>query len=195
MADLSFCIHPVILAVPHHLSRVRNGRQRVTMLSSMARQALSICAQKSQIQLGELVKDDKGVPQPFDGYHWSLTHKPTYVGAIISLQRTGIDVEEIKPISNAMFKRIATDSEWQLGADRSEVLFFRYWTAKEAVLKADGLGMAGLSQCTIKRINDPYHLEIMCQDKYHLVEHIYFNGHIASVVQNQLKTRWTIQLG
>jgi 4'-phosphopantetheinyl transferase len=159
----------------------------------LARQALEICAKKSQIQLGALVKDTKGVPQPFDNHYWSLTHKPKYVGAIIALQPTGIDVEEIKSISNAMFKRIAKGSEWQLGADRSEKLFFRYWTAKEAVLKAEGLGMAGLSQCRIKCINDPNHLEVLCQDKPYLIEHFYFDGHIASVVQNHLESRWTIQ--
>ncbi len=192
MADLIDRIHPVILAVPHRY-RSLTGRQGVKMLSMLARQALEICAKKSQIQLGALAKDDRGVPQPFDNLHWSLTHKPKYVGAIISLQPTGIDVEKIKPISNAMFNRIATDAEWQLEAERSEKLFFRYWTAKEAVLKAEGLGMAGLSRCTVKRLNDQYHLEVVCRGKPYLIEHIYFDGHIASVVQNRLESRWTIQ--
>ncbi len=192
MADLSHCIHPVILAVPHQYL-AQNGRHRVKTLSRLARQALELCAEKSQVQLGELVKDHKGVPQPFDNHYWSLTHKPKYVAAVISLQRVGIDVEEIKPISIAMFKRIARDSEWQLEVDRSEKLFFRYWTAKEAVLKAEGLGMAGLSRCTITRINDQRHLEITCLNKRYLIEHLYFNGHIASVVQNQLESCWTVQ--
>ena len=192
MADLSQCIHPVILAVPHQY-RAQNGRHRVKTLSRLARQALEFCAAKSQVQLGALVKDNKGVPQPFDNHYWSLTHKPKYVGAVISLQRVGIDVEEIKPISDAMFKRIATDSEWQLAVDCSEQLFFRYWTAKEAVLKAEGLGMAGLSRCTIMQIHDQHHLEITCLDKRYVIEHFYFNGHIAAVVQNHLESRWTIQ--
>jgi len=192
MTDLSRCIHPVILSVPNQY-RVQRGRQRVKLLSKLARQALEICAQKSQVQLRELVKDDRGVPQPFNNHYWSLTHKPKYVAAVISLQRTGIDVEEIKPISNAMFKRIATDSEWQLSADRSENLFFRYWTAKEAVLKAEGLGIAGLSTCTINRINDQQHLEVACRGRRYLMEHHYFDGHIASLVKNHLESRWTIQ--
>ena len=192
MITLSDCILPVILVVPHQY-RTQNGRQRVQILSRLARQALEICAERSEVQLGQLVKNDQGAPLPFDSHYWSLTHKPKYVGAVISLQPIGIDIEEIKPISNAMFKRIATDSEWRLGADRSEDLFFRYWTAKEAALKAEGLGMAGLSKCTIKRIHDQHHLEIMCQDKSYLIEHFYFNNHIASVVQNRLESRWTIQ--
>ena len=192
MADLSYRIHPVILAVPQPY-QMANRRQRVNLLSRRARQALEICAQKSQVQLGPLVKNDKGVPQPFDNHYWSLTHKPKYVGAVISLDHTGIDIEEIKPISNAMFKQIATNSEWRLGTERSEKLFFRYWTAKEAVLKAEGLGMAGLSQCSIKRIINQHHLEVTCQDKHFLIEHIYFNGHIASVVQTRLESHWSIQ--
>jgi len=192
MTDLSRCIYPVISAVPHAY-RAQNGRHRVQTLSRLARQALQICAKKSRIQLGDLSKDDVGAPQPFDDHFWSLTHKPRYVGAIISLQRTGIDIEEIKPISNGLYKRIAKNSEWRLEPDRSEKLFFRYWTAKEAVLKAQGLGMAGLSKCTIRRIIDQYHLEVLYQDNRYFIEHIYFNGHIAAVVQNHLECRWTIQ--
>ncbi len=192
MADLSRCIYPVILAVPRQY-RVQKGRQQVKMLSRLARQALEICADQSCVRLGNLAKNDQGAPEPFDGHYWSLTHKPRFVGAVISLQTTGIDIEEIKPISDAMFKRIAKDSEWQLSAQRSEKLFFRYWTAKEAVLKAEGLGMAGLSRCTIKQIRDQHHLEVVCQDKRYLIEHLYYNGHIASVVQNQLENRWIIQ--
>jgi len=194
MANLNRCIYPVILAVPSQY-RAYRGRQQVKILSSLAREALTICAEKCQLQLGRLVKNEQGAPQPFDGHYWSLTHKPAYVGAVISLQKTGIDIEAVKNISTAMFKRVATDSEWHLASVRSEDLFFRFWTAKEAVLKAEGLGMAGLSKCTITRILDRDHLEVGCRDKRYLIEHLYFKGHIASVVRDQLESRWTVRFG
>jgi 4'-phosphopantetheinyl transferase len=162
-------------------------------LSRLARQALEICSEKGRIQLGTLQKDANGAPLPFGGHYWSLTHKPKYVGAVISLQKTGIDIEEVRAISSPMFKRVAGDGEWQLGGSRSEMLFFRYWTAKEAVLKAEGVGMAGLSDCVVKRLWDRRHLEIVYQDKQYLIEQVYFNGHIAAVVKNRLDSQWTIQ--
>jgi 4'-phosphopantetheinyl transferase len=88
---------------------------------------------------------------------------------------------------------VADDREWRLGSSRSEMLFFRFWTAKEAVLKAEGVGMAGLSTCVVTRLWDREHLEIAYQDKKYLIEQVYFNGHIASVVRNKLDSRWTIQ--
>ncbi|MDX2447720.1 MAG: 4'-phosphopantetheinyl transferase superfamily protein [Desulfobacterales bacterium] len=190
-SNLEHRIFPVILPVPLK-ERNLKGRERVTTLSRLARQALKVSALKCRFRLGELTKDDHGVPLPFDGHYWSLTHKPKYVGAVISLQKTGIDIEEVRAISNPMFQRVAGDQEWRLGGSRSEMLFFRFWTAKEAVLKAEGVGMTGLSSCVIHRLWDRQHLEIAYQDKIYLIEHVYFNGHIAAVVKNKLHSQWTI---
>jgi len=191
MPPLDHCIYPVILSVPPQ-SRKLNGRARVKMLSLLARQALELCAGKCDLQIGELRKSTHGVPLPFHGHYWSLTHKPAYVGAVISLQRTGIDIEEIRPVSEALYHRVAKDQEWQLGGQRSEMLFFRFWTAKEAVLKAEGLGMAGLSKCAVTQILDRQHIQLCCRDTDYWIEQIYFDDHIASVVKNKLDTQWTI---
>jgi len=191
-SNLVHRIFPVILSVPLK-DRELKGRERVKRLSSLARKALKISAEKCRLRLGELIKDDHGVPLPFDGHYWSLTHKPKYVGAVISLQKTGIDIEEVRTISNPMFQKVAGDREWLLGESRSEMLFFRFWTAKEAVLKAEGVGMAGLSNCVINRLWDRQYLEITFQDKRYLIEQVYFNGHIAAVVKNKLDSQWTIE--
>ena len=191
-SNLVHRIFPVILPVPLKVHGLK-GRGRVVALSRLARQALEICSEKGRLQLGKLIKDANGAPMPFDGHYWSLTHKPKYVGAVISLQKTGIDIEEVRTISSPMFKRVAGDGEWRLGGSRSDMLFFRYWTAKEAVLKAEGVGMAGLSNCVVNQLWDQQHLEIAYQDKKYLIEQVYFNGHIAAVVKNRLDSQWTIK--
>ena len=191
-SNLVHRIFPVILPVPLKVHGLK-GRGRVVALSRLARQALEICSEKGRLQLGKLIKDANGAPMPFDGHYWSLTHKPKYVGAVISLQKTGIDIEEVRTISSPMFKRVAGDGEWRLGESRSDMLFFRFWTAKEAVLKAEGVGMAGLSNCVVKQLWDQRHLEIAYQDKRYLIEQVYFNGHIAAVVKNRLDSQWTIK--
>ena len=191
-SDLGRRIYPVILPVPSQDRKLKGG-ERVKTLSRLARQALEISAAKCRLRFGELSKDAHGVPLPFDGHYWSLTHKSKYVGAVISLQKTGIDIEEVRTISDPMFQRVADDREWRLAGPRSEMLFFRFWTAKEAVLKAEGVGMAGISTCVVTRLLDRQHLEIAYRDKRYLIEQVYFNGHVAAVVKNQLDSQWTIQ--
>jgi 4'-phosphopantetheinyl transferase len=192
MAVHKSCIHPVILAVPEK-DRHLTGRDRVANLSRLARQALARSAEKSNIRMGDLLKNGDGVPLPFGGHYWSLTHKPTYVGAVISRQETGIDIEEVKPVSDAMFRRVADDIEWRLAPDDPLKSFFRYWTAKEAVLKAVGVGMSGLSRCTVVQLPDRQHIALTYEDRSFLVEHLYFDGHIASVIQNDFKIAWSIE--
>jgi 4'-phosphopantetheinyl transferase len=187
----SNCIHPVILSVPEN-ARFLKGRDRVTQLSRYARQALEISAGKKNIRLGELLKDPKGVPLPFEGNYWSLTHKLDYVGAVLASAPTGIDIERIKEVSDALFRKIASNSEWRLSGADPHVDFFRFWTAKEAVLKAAGVGMKGLSSCKIKRIVDETHMETDYQGQLFSIEHLYFNGHIASVVKNGFQVEWTV---
>ncbi|MBW2408604.1 MAG: 4'-phosphopantetheinyl transferase superfamily protein, partial [Deltaproteobacteria bacterium] len=132
---------PVILPVPEEVKAYK-PRDRVRFLSEHARKALALCAQKCGIDLGELKQDDKGVPIPFDGIYWSVTHKNEYAGAVLSSQPVGIDIEKIQPCSRGLFRKTASDAEWAL-ADQPQdefTLFYRYWTAKEAVVKTSTAG-------------------------------------------------------
>jgi 4'-phosphopantetheinyl transferase len=191
-AAKKLCIHPVILAVPEK-GRHLTGRNRVANLSRLARRALAMSAEKSNIRLGDLLKNDDGFPLPFGGHYWSLTHKPKYVGAVISRQKTGIDIEEVKPVSDAMFHKVAGDKEWRLAPDDPLKSFFRFWTAKEAVLKAVGVGISGLSRCKIVQLTDRQHIALTYEDRSFSVEQLYFKGHIASVIQNDFKIAWSIE--
>jgi 4'-phosphopantetheinyl transferase len=185
------CIYPVILSVPED-ARSLIGRERVLLLSRYARKALGVSADKSGIKLGKLLKDPDGVPLPFDGCYWSLTHKPEYVGALVAFKPTGIDIERIKEVSEALIRKIATSSEWQLSDAGPPADFFRFWTAKESVLKAVGVGMKGLSKCRVRRIFDHRHMAVDYEGKLFDVEHFQFDGHIAAVVGNGCRVEWTV---
>lgn len=162
-------------------------------LSWHARKALHVSAKKSGRTLGNLSKDPDGVPLPIGGTYWSITHKSEYVGAVVAPERVGIDIEKIRPCSPALFKKTANDSEWILGSEDTQRLFFRFWTAKEAVLKASGTGIADLLKCRIIQITDKDHLHVDYLNQQWTVEHFFFDGHIASVVQNAFQIQWTLQ--
>ena len=186
-------LYPVILAVPDKEQKL-TGREKVANLSNHARRALEISAQKSCIELGDLTKNENGAPLPFGGNYWSLTHKPRYVGGVIAPTQIGIDIEKIRPCSEALFSKTANESEWGLSDADSFKLFFRYWTSKESVLKASGTGIRDLSKCRIVQIIDHNHLVTNYEDRKWLIEHFYFDGHIASVVKNDFDVEWTIEL-
>jgi 4'-phosphopantetheinyl transferase len=55
----------------------------------------------------------------------------------------GIDVEKIKPVDVKDFRKAFTDHEWdslKISGFSMEV-FYRYWSIKESVLKAEGSGL------------------------------------------------------
>lgn len=187
----SWVIYPVILSVPAGAKELTR-RERVKYLSRHARRALEISAEKSGIKLGDLIKEDNGYPLPFDGNYWSVTHKPEYVGGVIASEQIGIDIEKIRPCSKALFKKTADDQEWALSDTDPLPLFFRYWTSKEAVLKAGGTGLTDLSKCRIVRITDDNHLIINYKNKKWFVEQFFFNGHVASVIKTTSHIEWTI---
>ncbi len=184
-------IYPVILVVSDKKQQL-TGREKVSFLSRYARRALEISGQKSRIQLGDLKKDEKGVPLPFNGNYWSVTHKTGYVAGVVSREMIGIDLEKIRPVKAALYKKTAYDSEWGLSDADKTVLFFRYWTSKESVLKASGTGLRDLLKCRIQRIIDDNHLVINYKEKPWHIEHFYFNGHIASVVKNSVDVEWAL---
>ena len=184
-------IYPVILAVPDQ-ERALSGRSKVLNLKRLARCALEISAQKSCIHLSDLLKDENGAPLPVDGKYWSLSHKSEYVGGVVASTKIGIDIEKIRPCSKSLFRKTADDREWGLSNTDQFTLFFRYWTSKEAVLKAAGTGAKDFSKCRIAKVIDNDNLMVSYNDGKWIIEHFFFDEHIASVVKNSFHVKWTL---
>ena len=186
-------LSPVILPVPEEV-RGYKPRDRVAFLSEHARKALALCAHKSGIALAEYKKDPDGVPLPADGIYWSVTHKTNYVGGVLSSQPAGIDIEKIQPCSAGLFRKTAAEDEWALAEQSTDefTIFYRYWTSKEAAVKASTSGIKDLLKCRIHQIVDDHHLEIEYLNKRWRIEHFYFDDHVASIVQNSFTIEWTI---
>ena len=183
-------IHPVVMPVSKYGRRLA-GKEKVAHLSTLARQALDISAKKSGVVPGRLEKDERGAPLPFDGTYWSISHKNTYVTGVVAPGPVGIDIERIRPCSEALFRKTGTDEEWRLSDEpKNDHLFFRYWTAKEAVLKTTGAGFREFSDCRVVRIVDEQILALFYRDREWLVSQVFFNGHMAAVVKEDWDVRW-----
>ncbi len=188
-------LYPVILKVPGHANTLK-GREKVSFLSRHARKAARLSGKYSGIHVKSLQKDERGAPVAFDGNFWSITHKPLYVAGVVAPGKTGIDIERIKTVSEGLFEKTARDTEWNRAENpRSMRVFFRFWTAKEAVLKASGIGIAGLSTCEVIDIPDCSHLVVYHQKRCWRVVHCWFDGHVAAVVRHDFPVKWIIDPG
>ena len=183
-------LFPVVLPVAEELQKL-SGKENAASLSRIAREALKLSAEKSGVTLGKLPKDEKGVPCPVAGIYWSISHKPKYVAAVVSKDKVGIDIEEMKPRAESIFAHVASDEEWEL-KERSWDTFFRYWTAKEAILKVIGIGISGLKTCRIISVPDESHIILDYRDRLFQVEQVRCRNHITSVLKGDNEIDWII---
>jgi 4'-phosphopantetheinyl transferase len=66
----------------------------------------------------------------------------------VDLERIRSDIQVVK-LSKRYFAPSEQASIMELAQEQRAPRFFRYWVAKEAVLKAQGIGLRALSQCEI----------------------------------------------
>ena len=99
-----------------------------------------------------------GRPTDLDRLHYSTENKPFFPdGPVFNLSHSGnrvlcllgdrralgIDIESLSPISFEDFQPQFTKNEWAVIQSAPTPLnaFYRFWTAKESILKADGRGL------------------------------------------------------
>lgn len=183
-------IYPVILPVSATDQELK-GRDKVKALSRHARSALLKSCVQGGLHLNAFPKDENGVPLPVDGIYWSLSHKSDIVGGVAAPLPVGLDLETVRPVSDALMTKVADDDEWQLVGGKAKETFFRLWTAKEAVLKAVGKGITGLSRCRIVEILDETRMTLTYDSISWPVVHFRFDGHLAALTSHHFKVTWT----
>lgn len=142
---------PVVLRVPESI-RNHPVRGRAPLLGRFAREAVLASARRSGLaffSLEKLNKNPDGVPLPVDGWHWSLSHKPEFVAGVVAPVPAGIDLELPGPRHPGLLDKVGNAAEWECLGGRNWPNFYRLWTAKEAVLKALGVGLAGMGDCRL----------------------------------------------
>lgn len=161
-------LRPVLVPTPPCSGE---GRERVEVQRTAARGALADSAGASGAELGNLETDERGAPLPSNGWHWSLTHDASWSAAVVAPGPVGIDLERISPRREQLVKRVLDDQELRLLDEETTLAFIRAWTAKEAVLKAAGVGLLELSSCRVVGRPDDRHLLLEHRSRQQLVRH------------------------
>ncbi|MEH2107942.1 4'-phosphopantetheinyl transferase HetI [Nostoc sp.] len=98
----------------------------------------------------------------------------------------GVDLEYIRPMSDleALAKRFFLPREYEtlrsLSPNQQQEVFFRYWTCKEAYLKATGDGISQLEQVEVSLTpTEPAKLQI--SEDWSLFELVPANNYVAAV--------------
>ncbi len=181
----------VLLPIPQKF-RYRS-RPQSQLQSETARQALMQCAEKIGAPRTGWEKDNNNVPKPLGKYHWSVTHKQLWCAAVIADKNVGIDVEAIVPRRKFHYQALGELSEWKLLGEQNMQTFYQLWTAKEAVLKANGSGIGYLLDCRLESIEDAQHMSLSFQNQLWRVEHFDFDNHLVAVTCDDQRASWHIE--
>ncbi len=78
--------------------------------------------------------------------HFCISHSGGYVCCAIGKKRIGVDIQRIKSFSDNVAKKILSPDEYMYleSSTDKELLFFYYWSLKEAYIKMTGEGLKRL---------------------------------------------------
>jgi len=201
-------LQPVLVPIPqiHGLS----GPKRVQQQREYARLVLRHAAKLCGAPLDGWRQGDDGAPIPNEECYWSISHKRTWAAAVIADRPVGIDVERLAPRKNngcaghrgctghrSLFDAVASSAEWDLLGDRSWHAFFRLWTAKEAVLKANGVGIGRLSSCRLAAIavaprSGDHRWRVEFDGQPWSIEHFFHDQHVVAVTIGTTPVHWHV---
>lgn len=170
----------------HHRQRFITGRG---ILRSLLGRYLQIAPDQLQFNYS-----DQGKPSLANQtLQFNLAHSQGLALIAISLDRpVGVDLEQIRAIAdlNALTQRFFSFTEHaaicSLPLDQQPKAFFRYWTCKEAYLKATGDGLSKLKGLEISlRSNQSACLANVSQHEWHLQELAPAEGFVGAIVALQ----------
>jgi 4'-phosphopantetheinyl transferase len=94
--------------------------------------------------LNRLQINNYGKPYIDQQVFFNVSHAGKYVVCAFDMEKVGIDIEEIRPVSIDDFSAIFSEQEkYKVStADNPLQQFYKFWTIKESVIKAEGKGLA-----------------------------------------------------
>ena len=144
------------------------GRARFMAARRIVRSALSKWSAADPSEL-EIIPDENG--KPFlvanDPIHFSITHSSDHIAVAFSLNRIGLDLEQVRKVDGAALasRFLSPQEAARVAQSEDPSLFFKLWTCREAAIKADGRGLSKLLAITSvteagRGIADPLEVKI-----------------------------------
>ena len=128
------------------------------------------CCLKSWMMLQELIGEmpewqynEHGKPFIEGGPHFSLSHCKEGIAVAVDDEPIGIDIEHIRHADESLVQRTMNEEERQNMDDRT---FTRLWTQKEAIVKAQGIGIMSFEQLQAVLEQRSWNVETYENEKY-----------------------------
>ena len=120
--------------------------------------AKEILKESYNVSLPIIKRNENGKPYTESGINISISHCDDFVVCVADENEIGIDMEKIKPVSDALIKRVCTEEEMKyvyepVSKDTVISRFFEVWTAKEAYFKKEGTGITDFKSVNILNLN------------------------------------------
>ncbi len=131
------------------LSLIKPEARRLSLCAGLA---LDACLRTVGLREPDepITRDEHGCPRltAHPAWQFSLSHSGDWAVCALADAPVGIDVERVRPVRiDALARRYFTEQEAALlitlPDTERQIAFFRLWTAKESVLKAQGIGLSG----------------------------------------------------
>ena len=113
--------------------------------------------------------NEYGKPYIEGGPYFSISHCKEGIAVAIDEEPIGIDIEAIRHADEALIERTMNEEErlWVMGYGLRDRAFTRLWTQKEAVLKAQGVGIESFEQLQgIRNQESGFRIQSFEKEKY-----------------------------
>ena len=118
--------------------------------------------------LQDFAYNEQGKPFIEGGPYFSISHCKEGIAVAIDDQPIGIDIEGIRHADESLIERTMNEEErlWVMGYGLQDRAFTRLWTRKEAVVKAQGVGIYSFEQLQTILDNRQWTLETFEKENY-----------------------------
>ena len=112
--------------------------------------------------------NEHGKPFIEGGLHFSISHCKEGIAVVVDDEPVGIDIEHIRPASDDLIERVMNEEEQRLIAEASapDRAFTKLWTQKEAIVKAQGVGIQSFEQLQTILDNGQWTLDTFEKENY-----------------------------
>jgi len=105
----------------------------------------------------EYLEKGKPVLKNYPLIHFNLSHTNSAAACVVSDQEVGIDIQNIRSVTNGTARRVLTEAEYMefKSASNPDEYFCYIWTIKEGYMKKTGQGIAAaFNKLPVTEIND-----------------------------------------